>query len=204
MKEEERRAKGKLYNPSKLHDRAWIEAKAAMEEFNRCGIRDMEKAALILKQVFSEYGDHSMIIPPLYYSQGKNIFIGAAFFANTNLVILDDGDVRIGEHVYIGPNVSIYTAAHPVDSTVRNTGLQCVHGVTIGNNVWIGGSVTINPGVSIGDGSVIGSGSVVTKNITSGVIAAGNPCRVLREINDEDREYWEAEYQDYLGDPDVQ
>lgn len=197
MTQDERRRQGVLYDSSKLHDQEWLRSKEAMEEFNRCGIRDMGKGAGILGKVFPLFGEHSMIIPPLYYSQGRNIRIGSAVFINAGAVILDDGDVRIGDHAFIGPNVQIYTAAHPIDSEIRRTGLQYVVPVSIGNNVWIGGNVTINPGISIGDNTVIGAGSVVTKDIPSGVIAAGNPCKVIRAIDDSDREYWNRCYQTY-------
>ena len=106
--------------------------------------------------------------------------------------------MRFGDNVFLAPHVSIYTAGHPIDAEVRNTEVEYARQVTIGSNVWIGGNVVINPGVTIGDDVVIGSGSVVTKDIPSHVIAAGVPCRVIREITEKDKEYWYARYQDYL------
>lgn len=203
MEQDDRRKHGLLYDPTRLHDKEWIRSKSLMEDFNNCGIYDMEKGTKILRDVFAAFGERSMIIPPLYYSQGRNISIGSDFFANTGLVILDDGDVYIGDNVFIGPNVHIYTPAHPVDKEIRNTGLQYVKPVTIGDNVWIGGNVTINPGISIGDGAVIGSGSVVTKDVSSGTVAAGNPCREIRKLDVSDREYWTKCYQEYLEEQDV-
>lgn len=193
-----RRKAGKLYDAGEFHDKQWVDAKLALEEFNACGIKDMQKAESLLRKVFLSAGEDLMIIPPLYYSQGINISVGEHFFANADLLLLDEADIIIGNNVFIGPRVSIFTASHPITSNIRNTRLQYAKPIKIGNDVWIGGSVTINPGVTIGDGAVIGSGSVVTKDIESGVIAAGNPCRVIRRITENDAEYWENCYQDYI------
>ena len=139
-----------------------------------------------------------MLTPPVYFDHGDRVFFGKHFYANTDLTILDENEVRFGDNVFLAPHVSIYTAGHPIDAEVRNTELEYAKPVTIGSNVWIGGNVVINPGVTIGDDVVIGSGSVVTKDIPSHVIAAGVPCRVIREITEKDKEYWYARYQDYL------
>ena len=117
--------------------------------------------------------------------------------------IPDEAKVTIGDNVFIAPRVSIYTATHPIDPVIRNMELEVAKAVTIGNDVWIGGNVVINPGVTIGNNVVIGSGSVVTKDIPDNVIAAGNPCRVIREITQQDREYWQAQYEDYANDKDI-
>ena len=106
--------------------------------------------------------------------------------------------------LHLHEEISIYTAEHPIDAEVRNADLEYAEPVNIGNNVWIGGNVVINPGVTIGSDTVIGSGSVVTKDIPDHCIAVGNPCRVVRDITDADREYWNKKYQDYLNDPDTQ
>lgn len=116
------------------------------------------------------------------------------------MTILDENYVTFGNNVYIAPHVSIYTAGHPIDAKIRNTDLEYAKSVTIGNDVWIGGNVVINPGVMIGNNVVIGSGSVVTKDIPSGVIAAGNPCRVIREISEQDCRYWEKEFEEYISE----
>ena len=112
------------------------------------------------------------------------------FYANYNCIILDCAKVVIGNNVFIAPNVSIFTAGHPLHSAIRNQELEYAFPITIGNNVWIGGNVVINPGITIGDNSVIGSGSVVTKNISANTIAAGNPCKVLRQITEEDKLFY--------------
>ena len=199
MHDEERRKAGKLYSSAKLHDQKWIQGKMILDAYNNRSFGDRTEGPS-LADVFAEYGEGSSIIPPFYYSQGVHIHIGKRLFANAWLMVLDEADVTIGDDVFLGPNVSIYTPIHPIDSGVRNTHLQYAKPVTIGSNVWVGGSVTILPGVTIGEGSVIGAGSVVTKDIPAGVVAAGNPCRVLRKITNEDKTYWEGELAAYQAE----
>ncbi len=129
-----------------------------------------------------------MIEPSFYCDYGYNIEIGENFYSNHNLVILDGGKVAFGDNVFIAPNCGFYTAGHPLDVKQRNRGLEYAYPIKVGNNVWIGGNVSVMPGVTIGDNTVIGGGSVVTKNIPSGVVAVGNPCRVLREITEADKD----------------
>ncbi|NYC93346.1 acetyltransferase-like isoleucine patch superfamily enzyme [Clostridium acetobutylicum] len=117
------------------------------------------------------------------------------FFANYNCIILDVGKVTIGDNVQFAPNVSLYTAGHPIHPASRNSGYEYGISITIGNNVWLGGNVVVNPGVHIGDNVVVGSGSVVTKDIPDNVIAVGNPCKVIREITEEDRKYYYKNYE---------
>lgn len=144
----------------------------------------------LLKALLGGTGERIMIEPPFHCDYGWNIHVGEDFFANYNLTILDVGRVAIGDNVQIAPNVAIYTAGHPVHPDSRNSGYEYGIPVTIGDSVWIGGNAVILPGVTIGSGSVIGAGSVVTTDVPAGVIAAGNPCRVLREITEEDRIYY--------------
>lgn len=127
---------------------------------------------------------------PFHCDYGSNIEVGENFFANYNLTILDVAKVVIGSNVQIAPNVSIYTAGHPLDPEARNSGYEYGIGITIGDNVRIGGNTVINPGVHIGSNVVIGSGSVVTKDIPDNAIAVGNPCRVLRYLTEEDKKYY--------------
>lgn len=119
---------------------------------------------------------------PFRCDYGCNIHIGENFFANFNLTILDEAEVRIGDNCFIGPNVSIFTACHPLDAASRDTGVEWAEPVTIGDSVWIGGNATILPGVTIGDNVVIGAGSVVTRNIPSGVVVGGNPARIIKKV----------------------
>ena len=125
---------------------------------------------------------YNSLPPSNHCDYGKQISVGRRFFANFNFTVLDEAPVTIGDDCFIGPNVSIYTACHSTDPEERNSRREWAEPVTIGNSVWIGGSVTILPGVTIGDNTTIGAGSVVTKDIPSNVVAAGNPCRVIRKL----------------------
>ena len=148
---------------------------------------------LILKELLGQVDEKAIIEPPFYCDDGKNIFAGRQLYANFNLTILDSAPVRFGDHVVIGPNVTISTVTHPIHPESRyHNGVYPVIAspVTIESNVWIGANVTILPGVTIGKGSVIGAGSVVTKDIPAMSVAAGVPCRVLRAISDADRYTW--------------
>lgn len=133
-----------------------------------------------------------MLTPPFYCDHGDKISFGNHFYANTDLTILDENYVTFGNNVYIAPHVSIYTAGHPIDAKIRNMDLEYAKSVNIGNNVWIGGNVVINPGVTIGDNVVIGFGS--------GVIAAGNPCHIIREISERDSRHWAKQYEEYISE----
>ena len=141
---------------------------------------DSAAQARILAELLPHAGPGCVITPPFFCDYGWNIRLGAGFYCNTGCVILDGAAVSIGDHALLGPNVQIYTARHPLDPDLRAAGIESAAPVTIGDKVWIGGAAVILPGVSIGDGAVIGAGSVVTKDIPARVIAAGNPCRVLR------------------------
>lgn len=148
--------------------------------------RTAEREALI-RSLFGKTKGNFTIVSPFYCDYGYNIEIGENFFANMNCVILDGAKVSFGDNVFIAPNCGFYTAGHPLDVERRNQGLEYAYPITVGNNVWIGANVSVLPGVSIGDNSVIGAGSVVTRSIPANVLAAGNPCRVIREITDEDK-----------------
>lgn len=200
MTEKERMLSGKLYNPYKVENPSWIKVKMALKEFNDSKYWYDEAALKNLKKIFHKVGNNVVFVPPFFCDHGDRIFIGDHFFANTGLVILDEAPVWIGNHVYIAPRVSIYTAGHPVDAQVRNMDLEYAKPVTIGNDVWIGGDVVINPGVTIGNDVVIGAGSVVTKDISNHVIAAGNPCRVIRKITDAERQEWRLQYHEYQAE----
>lgn len=139
-----------------------------------------------------------VLTPPVYFDHGDRVFFGEHFYANTGLTILDENNVIFGDNVFLAPHVSIYTAGHPIDAKTRNTGVEYAKPVMIGSDVWIGGNVVINPGVTIGSDVIIGSGSVVTKDIPDHVIAAGNPCKIIRQITDEERNYWREEYRKYM------
>ena len=148
---------------------------------------DFDAIKQIVYKLLGKSDGTAFINPPFYCDYGTHIEVGKNFYANYNCTMLDVGRIRIGDYVQMAPNVAIYTAGHPVHPATRNTMYEYGIDVTIGNNVWIGGNVVICPGVTIGDNSVIGAGSVVTKDIPAWVVAAGNPCRVIRKITEADR-----------------
>ena len=148
---------------------------------------DTEKQQQIINELLGKHGKNTCIIAPIYVDYGYNIEVGDNFFANHNLVVLDPAKVRIGNNVFIASNVNITTAGHPIDAETRNSGIEYAYPVTIGDSVWIGSNVCILPGVTIGSNVVIGAGSLVNKDIPDGVVAVGNPCRVLRKITAEDK-----------------
>jgi Acetyltransferase (isoleucine patch superfamily) len=164
--------------------------KELLYDYNHTRPSEKIKRKDFLKELLGDMGDEIWIEPPLHMAYGKNVHIGNCFYANFNLVIVDDIDVYIGEHVMIAPNVTITPTGHPVDPALRKPGTQFSIPVKIGNNVWIGSNAVILPGVTIGDNSVIGAGSVVTHDIPENVIAVGNPCRVLRKISEHDKEFY--------------
>ena len=167
-----------------------MENKKRIYRYNSLSPEQGEEQAALIKEIIGKCGENIWIETPFHCDYGWNIEVGENFFANYNLTILDVGKVVIGKNAQIAPNVSIYTAGHPVHPDSRNTGYEYGIGVTIGDNVWLGGNTVINPGVTIGNNVVIGAGSVVTKDLPDDVIAVGNPCRVLRKITEEDRKYY--------------
>lgn len=178
-----------------------MENKKKIYAYNLCRPEETERMETILKSILGKTGENITIEPPFHCDYGKNIEVGENFYANYNCTILDVGKVVIGDNAQIAPNVSIYTAGHPVHPDSRNSGYEYGIGITIGDNVWIGGNTVINPGVKIGNNVVIGSGSVVTKDLPDNVVAVGNPCRVIRSITEEDRKYYykslEFDVEDY-------
>ncbi|MBQ1701892.1 MAG: sugar O-acetyltransferase [Prevotella sp.] len=159
------------------------ETKDIIQQYNNLRPSDTQGRFEILKNLIGKMADdNALIIQPFFCDYGKHIRLGKRFFANFNFTVLDEAYVTIGDDCFIGPNVSIYTACHSTNPIERNSRKEWALPVTIGNNVWIGGSVTILPGVTIGDNVTIGAGSVVVKDIPSNVIAAGNPCRVIKRL----------------------
>lgn len=159
-----------------------LRTRKLIKVYNRLDPECNDRMHSILKSLLRSSGNNIIINQPFRCDYGCNISVGENFIANFNLTILDEALVTIGNNVFIGPNVSIFTACHPIDPVERNKGVEWAEPVTIGNSVWIGGDTTILPGVTIGDNVTIGAGSVVTKNIPSNCVAVGNPCKVKREI----------------------
>ncbi|USD42954.1 sugar O-acetyltransferase [Vibrio sp. SCSIO 43135] len=159
-------------------------------DFNHTRPSEGDKRNEIMQKLFAEVGENCYIEPPLQANWGINTHLGNNVYANFNLTLVDDTDIYIGDSVMIGPNVTIATAGHPIDPELRRKVAQFNIPVTIGNNVWIGANSVVLPGITIGENTVIGAGSIVTKDIPANVVAVGNPCRVLREISEHDKEYY--------------
>lgn len=159
-------------------------------DYNHTRPSESQKREQILKKLLAEIGENCYIEPPLHANWGKYTHFGSNVYANFNLTLVDDTDIFVGDNVMIGPNVVIATAGHPVNPALRLQAAQFNISVHIGNNVWIGAGAIVLPGVHIGDNSVIGAGSIVTKDIPANVVAVGNPCRVLREINERDQTFY--------------
>lgn len=159
-------------------------------ELNRLRPSQTKERMEILRKLFGKTKGNFTIVSPFFCDYGYNIEIGENFFMNMDCVILDGAKVKFGDNVFVAPQCGFYTAGHPLDVAKRTAGLEYALPITIGNNVWIGAHVSVLPGVSIGDNTVIGAGSVVTKDIPANVLAYGNPCRVIREITENDK----AEY----------
>lgn len=183
---------GRLYLPN--GDAIMSEQEKCMErlyDFNATRPSQGKLRTEMLKEMFAEIGGNCYIEPPLHANwAGKNVHFGKGVYANFNLTLVDDCDIYVGDYTMFGPNVVIAAAGHPINPTLRRQAYQYNIPVHIGKNVWLGAGVLVMPGVTIGDNSVIGAGSVVTKDIPANVVAVGNPCRVLREIGEHDREYY--------------
>lgn len=156
-------------------------------DFNMTRPREMEKRNAMLKDMFAEIGEDCYIEPPFHANWGgHHVHFGNRVYANFNLTLVDDTHIYVGDCTMFAPNVTVATAGHPIAPCLRKYGIQYNASVHIGKNCWIGAGALIMPGVTIGDNTVIGAGSVVTKDIPSNVVAVGNPCRVMREINEQD------------------
>ena len=183
MTEKEKMLNGEsyfAYDPELMQDHH--HAKELCQQYNQITVSDTQEKSRVLKELFqADYAAH--IEANFFCDYGYNIKLGKNFYANHNLIILDGAPVIIGDNVMIAPNVGIYTTGHPIDVAQRIAGIAFSHAITIGNNVWIGGGVNICPGVTIGDNCVIGAGALVTQDIPDNSIAVGNPCRVIKSIN---------------------
>ena len=192
MKEYDKLHSGDLYLPG--DDEIMKEQFKCLErlyDFNNTRPSEFEKRGKLLKEMFAEIGDGCYIEPPLRANWGgKHVHFGKNAYANFNLTLVDDTHIYVGDYTMFGPNVTVATGGHPINPELREKGYQYNASVKIGKNCWIGAGAVIVPGVTIGDNTVIGAGSVVTKDIPSGVVAVGNPCRVLREVGEKDKEYY--------------
>lgn len=189
MTNRERRDMGLPYISDKEVFEEQKRARRLTQAMNTADRSDFDTISKIVKELLGK-SENAFINPPFYCDYGDHIEVGKNFFANYNCTILDVARVVIGDNCQFAPNVSIYTAGHPLHPDTRNTLYEYGIEVTIGDNVWVGGNTVICPGVHIGSNSVIGAGSVVTKDIPDWSVAAGNPCKVIRKITDEDRKYY--------------
>ncbi|MQS76336.1 sugar O-acetyltransferase [Companilactobacillus halodurans] len=196
--QKEKMLSGDLYianDPEIAHD--FKKAKRLVRSYNQTTEEEPQKRQSIIDDLFKKSGSGIHLEPPFYTDYGSNTVIGDNFYSNYECIIIDTANVKIGNNVMFGPRVGLYTAGHPIDSLIRNEHLEYGKPITIGNDVWLGGNVVVNPGITIGNNVVIGSGSIVTRDIPDGVIAVGNPCRILRKINQQDHDYWELEKKKY-------
>ncbi|WP_054861088.1 MULTISPECIES: maltose acetyltransferase domain-containing protein [Gracilibacillus] len=181
--EKERMLAGEMYNPADpelAQDQK--EARRMVRLYNQTTETEEEKRINLLKRLLGSTGETVYMEPNIRFDYGYNTYVGENFFANFDCTILDVCEVRFGDNCMLGPNVKIYTATHPLQPVVRNSGKEFGKPITIGNNAWIGGGAIINPGVTIGDNVVIASGSVVTKDIPDNVVVGGNPAKIIKEI----------------------
>ena len=190
MTEWEKAQAGYLYDAN--YDKDIVDARTKCAdlcyEFNHCKPSDTKKQTELLHQILGEIKGDIVITAPFYCDYGFNISVGKNFYTKHNCTILDGAKVEFGDNVFIAPNCVFSTAGHAIDAEQRGKGLEIALPIKVGNNVWFGANVSVLPGVTIGDNTIIGAGSVVNKDIPSGVIAVGNPCRVIREITEKDKE----------------
>lgn len=189
MTEWEKAQAGFLYDANYDSDLIDMRTKCAdlCYEFNMCRPSDVTKQQEVLHKLFGQIKGNVVVTAPFYCDYGVNISVDENFYTNHNVTILDGAKVTFGDNVFIAPDCVFSTAGHPIDTEQRNLGLEIALPITVGDNVWIGTNVSVLPGVTIGSNVVIGAGSVVNRNIPDGVIAAGNPCRVIRKITEEDK-----------------
>lgn len=192
MSNKERMHSTELYLPNDENiQKEQIACLNRLYDFNQTRPTELDKREAMLKELFAEIGEGCYIEPPLHANWGgRHVHFGKAVYANFNLTLVDDTHIYVGDCTMFGPNVVIATAGHPLLPELREKAYQYNAPVHIGKNCWLGAGVIVLPGITIGDNTVIGAGSVVTKDIPSGVVAVGNPCRVLREIGERDREYY--------------
>ena len=202
MTEREKIHSGEIYWPS---DNSIMEEQLGyvdkLMQYNQLPHVPMTMREQMLPELFAEVGDGCYVESPFRANWGgHHVHLGSNVYINFGASFVDDTHIYIGSNTMLGPNVTIATAGHPIDPELRSRGLQYNMPVRIGNNCWLGAGVIVMPGVTIGDNTVIGAGSIVTKDIPSGVVAVGNPCRVLREVGRHDREYY---FKDRRIDPEL-
>ena len=198
MTQWERMGTGELYNAGDPElQNARDRAKRLTWRYNQIDPTDWDGRTELLRELLGRLGEDSWIEPPFRCDYGTQISIGDHFFANYDCIFLDVAPITIGDHVMLAPRVGLYTAGHPLDREVRDSGLEFGRPIVIGDGVWLGGNVVVLPGVTIGPGTVVAAGSVVTRDLPAGVVAAGNPCRVLRPVTQADSARWWRAAEEY-------
>lgn len=172
------------YNAELLKERS--ECMMRCYELNHLAPNQTDERDRLLRQLLGTVGERVVVLPPFQCDYGWNIKLGDDTFINMYCVMLDEAPITLGRHVFVGPSCGFYTAGHPLNVAERNAGIETARPITLGDNVWLGGHVSVLPGVTIGDCTVVGAGSVVTRSLPAGVVAAGNPCRVIRELTAEE------------------
>lgn len=192
MEEANKMHTGEIYDPGDSDImKEQIKCLEMLYDFNMTRPSELEKRESMLKKMFAEIGSNCYIEPPFHANWGgRHVHFGNSVYANFNLTMVDDTHIYVGDYTMFGPNVTVATAGHPIMPELREKAYQYNFPVRIGRNCWIGAGALIMPGITVGDNVVVGAGSVVTKDLPSNVVAVGNPCRVLREIGDYDREYY--------------
>lgn len=183
---------GEIYDPTDPEiAKQQTECLDRLYDFNMTRPTELQKRTEMLKEMFAELGEGCYIEPPFHSNfGGRHVHFGKNVYANFNLTCVDDTHIFVGDYTMIGPNVTLATAGHPILPELREKAYQYNMPIHIGRNCWLGAGVVVLPGVTIGDNTVVGAGSIVTKDLPSGVVAVGNPCRVLREIGEHDREFY--------------
>lgn len=202
MNQREKQHSGMLYDPSDPEIMAeQMLLLDTLREYNEIPHVDMARRENKLREMFAEIGEGCYVESPFHANfAGKHVHFGRNVYANFNLTLVDDTHIYVGDNTMIGPNVTIATAGHPICPELRERGMQYNMPVSIGRNCWLGAGVVVLPGVTIGDNTVIGTGSIVTRDIPSGVIAVGNPCRILRAVGEKDRAFY---FKDRAIDPAI-
>ncbi len=192
MTEQEKMKQGFLWQDDEENMALQAHTKELVRRFNTMPPEDMAGREALLHDIFGQVGEHVWIVPPITVAVGKYVSVGEGTYVNMNLTLIDDWKITIGKRVLIGPNVTLCTTGHPIHPDHRMDGMYSFP-ITIGDGVWLGANVIVMPGVTIGENSVIGAGSVVTRDIPPNVIAFGSPCKVYRQINERDGEYYFGE-----------